>query len=633
MMRQSAETPLSLRRVTFRVMGAVLSVLTLAVFSFLYLTIPGLLLRGENSYFEKQLSFIEKHIDDMKRRAVIAADNISVWNETAEFAKGKNIFFIEENWPNTTPLEYLGYDFIIIRGASGENLYAEFHDRVKDKITYEQHDFSDSLSGIAESVLGKKYAGHGIYIEDMGESGAHVYEGKLCILAVMPILENYEQQIPYGTVTMGHVLDLEYVNTVMFQNITSISILNDEPSPGGASVYPLNAGEMGLKFALDRADGGMPLDVRLNTPRIFYAQGKEALHGVSVFIVAAMAISVALLYMIINKYCIRPVEELSREIASVSPECGLGMGSREQSREFAGLRLAVNDMLLRLKESGVALNVLQSVVSNTDVHIIISDADTDEVLFVNEPMLSASGLTGSPVGRKCWQLVRPHQDRRCTVCFFDEARKTGKHVVWDDFCRESGKTYRNTGSFINWFDGRPVRLHNRIDITELRKIEELRHSARSDALTGLGNRAAYLERVGELARRETSLGVAFIDLNELKYVNDNYGHSQGDAYICALSMVFCRHFRMDDIFRIGGDEFFILCPNMPEELFYRKIKGLRMECEERFPGSVAMGAVWSGRSADMESLAREADRLMYADKQGGKALRKGKAPAWKPSVS
>lgn len=95
-MRQSAETPLSLRRVTFRVMGAVLSVLTLAVFSFLYLTIPGLLLRGENSYFEKQLSFIEKHIDDMKRRAVIAADNISVWNETAEFAKGKNIFLLKK---------------------------------------------------------------------------------------------------------------------------------------------------------------------------------------------------------------------------------------------------------------------------------------------------------------------------------------------------------------------------------------------------------------------------------------------------------------------------------------------------------------------------------------------------------
>lgn len=108
-----------------------------------------------------------------------------------------------------------------------------------------------------------------------GNPGAHVYEGKLCILAVMPILENYEQQIPYGTVTMGHVLDLEYFNTVMFQNITSISILNDEPSPGGASVYPLNAGEMGLKFALDRADGGMPLDVRLNTPRIFMRRAKK----------------------------------------------------------------------------------------------------------------------------------------------------------------------------------------------------------------------------------------------------------------------------------------------------------------------------------------------------------------------
>lgn len=126
------------------------------------------------------------------------------------------------------------------------------------------------------------------------------------------------------------------------------------------------------------------------------------------------------------------------------------------------------------------------------------------------------------------------------------------------------------------------------------------------------------------------LGVAFVDLNNLKYVNDTYGHRQGDMYIYSLCKVFCAHFRNSDIFRIGGDEFVILCCGTPESLFHEKLEEMRKACEEEFPHSIAMGAVWRNETEDVEAMVRKADRLMYADKQRQKVVRGGKLIDWKP---
>ena len=160
-----------------------------------------------------------------------------------------------------------------------------------------------------------------------------------------------------------------------------------------------------------------------------------------------------------------------------------------------------------------------------------------------------------------------------------------------------------------------------IETSKRRISEELRTISMRDSLTGMGNRNAYLEACRILKKSSGSLGVAFIDLNNLKYINDNFGHEEGDKYICSLSELFLKHFRSRDIFRIGGDEFVFLCENMSESLFNAKLKALLREGEKRFPGSIAMGSIWSPHSTEVDSMVRESDLRMYAEKQRQKAKR------------
>lgn len=87
-----------------------------------------------------------------------------------------------------------------------------------------------------------------------------------------------------------------------------------------------------------------------------------------------------------------------------------------------------------------------------------------------------------------------------------------------------------------------------------------RYMAYTDPLTGVKNKAAYIEEVGNIEKSIaeetiTELGIVFFDLNGLKIINDTQGHEKGDEYIKAACKIICQHFKHSPVFRIGGDEF------------------------------------------------------------------------------
>lgn len=146
--------------------------------------------------------------------------------------------------------------------------------------------------------------------------------------------------------------------------------------------------------------------------------------------------------------------------------------------------------------------------------------------------------------------------------------------------------------------------------------EQLRHMSCHDSLTGLLNRHSYNLLLERLDKTDlTSTGVLFADLNGLKKINDSQGHNEGDRFISSVSQIISRHFRKEEIFRIGGDEFVAVCLDIPEGLFHEKVRALRRDVQALHPGALALGSVWrkSGRRlADMIALA---DQAMYADKK------------------
>jgi diguanylate cyclase (GGDEF)-like protein len=159
---------------------------------------------------------------------------------------------------------------------------------------------------------------------------------------------------------------------------------------------------------------------------------------------------------------------------------------------------------------------------------------------------------------------------------------------------------------------------------------EKEHQALHDPLTGLPNRLLLGDRIEQaLARstRETGrVAVLFLDLDMFKVVNDSLGHAAGDGLLVHVGRRLESVLRPGDtLARFGGDEFVIVCENVPmedvERLARRTARALRDPYV--FEGrdvnvSVSIGIAVSGDDTDSDTMLRDADAALYRAKEGGR---------------
>ncbi|KHG65396.1 diguanylate cyclase [Thermus sp. 2.9] len=150
----------------------------------------------------------------------------------------------------------------------------------------------------------------------------------------------------------------------------------------------------------------------------------------------------------------------------------------------------------------------------------------------------------------------------------------------------------------------------------MKERQALERAARTDPLTGLGNRRALEEAFPELLAEAKALGeplaLIYWDLNSLKALNDREGHAAGDRALKALAEALKRLSRRRDLaFRVGGDEFVSLHLGLSEE----EIPALIARLRQSLPYGVAAGGV-GVEGEELEALLQEADRRMYRAKGG-----------------
>jgi len=154
-------------------------------------------------------------------------------------------------------------------------------------------------------------------------------------------------------------------------------------------------------------------------------------------------------------------------------------------------------------------------------------------------------------------------------------------------------------------------------ISDVMHQQELEDICYHDSATGLYNRLQYNRLCDKFADGcENSVGLIFADLNRLKYINDNYGHAQGDKYIKDFALMLAAQFGSEYSYRLSGDEFIVVLQNISREHFYALSEDFYRSVQQMEIPVAAVGSAYEGSGGkNLEAIERQAELNMYVDKK------------------
>jgi len=284
---------------------------------------------------------------------------------------------------------------------------------------------------------------------------------------------------------------------------------------------------------------------------------------------------------------------------------------------------------------------MRDLIENVQLISVLLDT-TGEVTFANDYVLELLGYEEEAVvGRNWFDLALP-EDRRASVkeSYVDRI-PNGAVPPHDEYEIVTARGERRVVSWNNTVLHDPSGAVSGIaslgaDVTERRRAEErLLYDALHDSLTGLPNRALFMDRLGSAVARlkrrpEYLFAVLFLDVDRFKVVNDSLGHVAGDQFLVQLGHAIAGTIRRAEhtLARLGGDEFAILLDDIDKQedatrvvdrIFQALQTPFKIDTQEIF-ATVSIGIAYGSPGYESpEELLRDADTAMYQAKTSGKA--------------
>jgi diguanylate cyclase (GGDEF)-like protein/PAS domain S-box-containing protein len=293
--------------------------------------------------------------------------------------------------------------------------------------------------------------------------------------------------------------------------------------------------------------------------------------------------------------------------------------------------LSRRNQLLRTSRSR-----FRSLVQNSaDVNMIVNS--DGRIAYESPAVEQVLGYRASErTGKSIFNVMDSADEPRARTALADVVKVGGAQLITEARARHADGTWRHVEFvFKNLLDDPAVNgiVVNYRDVTERRRLEdELRHQAFHDSLTGLANRALFLDRLQHAMSRKRGFGhplaVLFVDLDDFKTVNDSLGHGEGDRLLVAVTERLRGVLRTGDtVARMGGDEFAVLIEDAvdadaPLDVAARILEALQPPFDSNgtdlfVRASIGL-SVWNATDETAEDLIRNADISMYTAKSNGK---------------
>ena len=300
------------------------------------------------------------------------------------------------------------------------------------------------------------------------------------------------------------------------------------------------------------------------------------------------------------------------------------------SRETHSIIVILRDMTEKVEaenELREIKNYLASVLASVQAGIFIVDAETRTIIDANPVALEMFGLEKKELlGRRCYDFACPKAPGDCPILDNDEVRyKTVQTLVG----RNGSDLFVHKTATSCKINNKKYIVESLVDITEQKVLEEkLRTQSITDDMTGLLNRRGFFmmakKQLKIADRSQKPLYLLFADVDNLKWINDTFGHEAGDKILVQASKILSSVRSSDIVGRLGGDEFAILVVGNEdseskahiEKRFGDLLEQANTQCDDRFSLSISYGVVRydPASPSSIEELLSQGDKLMYASK-------------------
>lgn len=604
--------------------------------------------REDQQRLQEGATVLHNRLDFELKRHLDIVRTYAWWDASYDFIQRPNETFEQENLDHEM-LDDLGFDFVLFLDDRGHLQLKQWSPPAPDqRVLFGAPSASDQalLEALQQRAIrlgALDFRGR----TDHSLSELLLVDNLPTLLVSVPISNNQGSAPAKGAILAGYFLDRERLANLREQmqadlqpmpNIATDATWKPLRSRSGSThnqalLSPRrfigeHVQQVSVQYLSSSGEPQLRFDIAKK--RLLYIQGEKA---INFFLGASLLVALGAFlvgYLALELWVLRRVQRLNREVAEVGRNAHSIRLSDFGNDELGQLAGEMNQMLERLEHSEARDRaILQSM---RDGYF---EMDVDGVILtVNPALCQLLGQTRETlIGHPYYELLGEDDLARARQPF-QRAMQSG-----------AGKTFaiplqRADGS-LGYFEATVSLIHDlqgelrgyrgivRDVSDQIAYQQQLLEMAYRDPLTGLGNRKAFDEQLGQALLRAGSggseLALLYLDLDRFKEVNDRFGHDIGDALLRTVAERVRSTLRQPDkAYRLGGDEFAVLLEdsqeNNPQRLAERLLAALVQpialngERIDFVTPSIGI-ALYPRHAGDAEGLVRAADSAMYQAKR------------------
>ncbi|ERV89126.1 hypothetical protein Q095_04492 [Pseudomonas aeruginosa PS50] len=604
--------------------------------------------REDQQRLQEGATVLHNRLDFELKRHLDIVRTYAWWDASYDFIQRPNETFEQENLDHEM-LDDLGFDFVLFLDDRGHLQLKQWSPPAPDqRVLFGAPSASDQalLEALQQRAIrlgALDFRGR----TDHSLSELLLVDNLPTLLVSVPISNNQGSAPAKGAILAGYFLDRERLANLREQmqadlqpmpNIATDATWKPLRSRSGSThnqallsprrFIAEHVQQVSVQYLSSSGEPQLRFDI--TKKRLLYIQGEKA---INFFLGASLLVALGAFlvgYLALELWVLRRVQRLNREVAEVGRNAHSIRLSDFGNDELGQLAGEMNQMLERLEHSEARDRaILQSM---RDGYF---EMDVDGVILtVNPALCQLLGQTRETlIGHPYYELLGEDDLARARQPF-QRAMQSG-----------AGKTFaiplqRADGS-LGYFEATVSLIHDlqgelrgyrgivRDVSDQIAYQQQLLEMAYRDPLTGLGNRKAFDEQLGQALLRAGSggseLALLYLDLDRFKEVNDRFGHDIGDALLRTVAERVRSTLRQPDkAYRLGGDEFAVLLEdsqeNNPQRLAERLLAALVQpialngERIDFVTPSIGI-ALYPRHAGDAEGLVRAADSAMYQAKR------------------